>query len=229
MAKTRISTRKAFSVILWRDLMLSMRHPSEIINPLLFFIMVIILYPFAVGSDAQLLMEISTGVVWVAALLASMLSLDAIFKEDFADGTLEEMILSAHPTSILVLAKVLAHWLLTALPLIILSPILALMLGMKESGIMILILTLLIGTPVLSLIGAIGVALTVSLRGGGVILSLLILPLYIPVLIFGSGAVNNAMLGLDVLGQIYMMAGLFVLALFFAPLAIAAALKVSLS
>ena len=229
MAKTRISTRKAFSVILWRDLMLSMRHPSEIINPLLFFIMVIILYPFAVGSDAQLLMEISTGVVWVAALLASMLSLDAIFKEDFADGTLEEMILSAHSTSILVLAKVLAHWLLTALPLIILSPILALMLGMKESGIMILILTLLIGTPVLSLIGAIGVALTVSLRGGGVILSLLILPLYIPVLIFGSGAVNNAMLGLDVLGQIYMMAGLFVLALFFAPLAIAAALKVSLS
>ncbi|MBF0264646.1 MAG: heme exporter protein CcmB [Gammaproteobacteria bacterium] len=229
MAKTRVSTRKAFSVIIWRDLMLSIRHPSEIINPLLFFIMVIILYPFAVGSDAKLLMEISTGVVWVAALLASMLSLDSIFKEDFADGTLEEMILSAHPTSILVLAKVFAHWLLTALPLIILAPILAVMLGMHDDGIVVLLLTLLIGTPVLSLIGAIGVALTVSLRGGGVILSLLILPLYIPVLIFGSGAVNNAILGLDVQGQIYMLAALFVLALFFAPLAIAAALKISLS
>ncbi len=229
MAKTRISTFRAFSVILKRDLLLSVRHPAEIINPLLFFVMVIILYPFALGSDTQLLVTISTGVVWVSALLSSMLSLDSVFKSDYDDGTLEEMILSAHPTSVLVLAKVLAHWLLTGLPLLLMAPLLALMLGMPDEGVYILFISLLLGTPVLSLIGSIGVALTVSLRGGGVILSLLILPLYIPVLIFGSGSVINAIAGLDVAGQLYMLAAFSVLGLFLAPLAIAAALKISLS
>jgi len=166
MAKTRISTFRAFSVILKRDLLLSVRHPAEIINPLLFFVMVIILYPFALGSDTQLLVTISTGVVWVSALLSSMLSLDSVFKSDYDDGTLEEMILSAHPTSVLVLAKVLAHWLLTGLPLLLMAPLLALMLGMPDEGVYILFISLLLGTPVLSLIGSIGVALTVSLRWG---------------------------------------------------------------
>jgi heme exporter protein B len=229
MAKTSISTSRAFTVLLKRDLILSFRQPADIFNPLLFFILVIILFPFAVGSDSKLLVEISTGIVWVSALLASMLSLDHIFKEDYDDGTLEEMVLSAHPTSILVLAKVLAHWIMTALPVIIIAPFLAMMLGMPNSGVTILLLTLLLGTPVLSLVGAIGVALTVGLKGGGVILSLLVLPLYIPVLIFASGAVSNSIAGLDVAGQIYMLSAFSVLALFLAPVAIASALKISLS
>jgi len=229
MAKTSISTTKAFYVILKRDLVLAVRQPSDIVNPLLFFVLVSVLFPFAVGSDSKLLVEISTGVVWVAALLASMLSLDSVFKQDYEDGTLEEMILSAHPTSILVLAKVLAHWLMTGLPLLLISPVLAIMLGMPENGVFILILTLLLGTPVLSLVGSIGVALTVGLRTGGVILSLLILPLYIPVLIFGSGAVSNGIAGLDVSGQIYMLSAFTVMAIFLAPVAIAASLKISLS
>lgn len=229
MAKTSISTTKAFYVILKRDLVLAVRQPADIINPLLFFILVSVLFPFAVGSDTKLLMEISTGVVWVAALLSSMLSLDSVFKQDYQDGTLEEMILSAHPTAILVLAKVLAHWLMTGLPLLLVSPILAMMLGMPENGIFILMATLLLGTPVLSLVGSIGVALTVGLRTGGVILSLLILPLYIPVLIFGSGAISNGIAGFDVSGQIYMLSAFTVMAVFLAPVAIAAALKVSLS
>ncbi len=229
MARTSISTRRAFFILLRRDLILSFRQPADIINPVLFFILVIILFPFAVGSDNKLLMEISTGIVWVSALLASMLSLDHIFKGDYDDGTLEEMILSAHPTSILVLAKVFAHWIMTALPVIIISPVLASMLGMPATGILILISTLLLGTPVLSLVGAIGVGLTVGLKGGGVILSLLILPLYIPVLIFASGAVSNAIAGLEVSGQIYMLSAFSVLALFLAPIAIAASLKISLS
>jgi heme exporter protein B len=229
MAKTTISTRRAFYILLKRDLILSFRQPADIINPVLFFVLVIILFPFAVGSDSKLLMEISTGIVWVLALLASMLSLDYIFKGDYDDGTLEEMILSAHPTSILVLAKVFAHWIMTALPVIIISPFLASMLGMPDSGIFILVATLLLGTPVLSLVGAIGVGLTVGLKGGGVILSLLILPLYIPVLIFASGAVSNSIAGLDVSGQIYMLSAFSVLSLFLAPLAIASSLKISLS
>jgi len=229
MAKTSISTTRAFYVILKRDLVLAARQPSDIINPLLFFVLVIVLFPFAVGSDAKLLVEISTGIVWVAALLASMLSLDSVFRQDFQDGTLEEMILSAHPTSILVLAKVLAHWIMTGLPLLLVSPILAIMLGMPDDGVFILIVTLLLGTPVLSLVGSIGVALTVGLRSGGVILSLLILPLYIPVLIFGSGAVSNSIAGLDVSGQIYMLSAFTVMAVFLAPVAIAASLKISLS
>jgi len=229
MAKTSISTTKAFYVILKRDLVLAVRQPADIVNPLLFFILVSVLFPFAVGSDSKLLVEISTGVVWVAALLASMLSLDSVFKQDYQDGTLEEMILSAHPTSILVLAKVLAHWLMTGLPLLLVSPILAMMLGMPDDGVFILVVTLLLGTPVLSLVGSIGVALTVGLRTGGVILSLLILPLYIPVLIFGSGAVSNGIAGLDISGQLYMLSAFTVMAVFLAPVAIAASLKISLS
>lgn len=227
--RKKISTWSAFRIIVKRDFVLSFRQPAEVINPVLFFILVIILFPFAVGSDTTLLVKISTGIVWVSALLASMLSIDHIFKGDYEDGTLEEMILSAHPTSVLVLAKILAHWMMTALPVIIVAPVLGLMLGMPPSGIETLLFTLLLGTPVLSLIGAIGVALTIGLKGGGVILSLLILPLYIPVLIFASGAVSNSIAGLDVSGQIYMLAGFCVLALFLAPVAIAAALKISLS
>ncbi|MFK5984061.1 MAG: heme exporter protein CcmB [Pseudomonadota bacterium] len=229
MAKTSISTTKAFYILLKRDLLLSFRQPADVINPVLFFILVIVLFPFAVGSDSKLLVEISTGIIWVSALLASMLSLDHIFKGDYDDGTLEEMVLSAHPTSILVLAKVFAHWIMTALPVIIISPVLASMLGMPSSGIFILLITLILGTPVLSLVGAIGVGLTVGLKGGGVILSLLILPLYIPVLIFASGAVSNSIAGLEVTGQIYMLSAFSVLSLFLAPIAISSSLKISLS
>jgi heme exporter protein B len=171
----------------------------------------------------------SAGVVWVAALLAALLTLDSIFRSDFEDGTLEQILIGAHPVPMLVLAKVIAHWLVTGLPLLLVAPVLATFLGMNPDAIGVLMLSLLLGTPVLSLIGSIGVALTVGLRRGGVILSLLVLPLYVPVLIFGAAAVDAAASGMPVTGQMYIMAAFLVLAVTLAPLAAAAALRISLS
>ena len=158
----------------------------------LFFILVVTLFPLGVGAEPELLRKMSAGVIWVAALLAAMLSLDGLFRSDFEDGSLEQLLLSAHPVSVLVLAKVIAHWLVTGVPLLIVAPLLAMLLGLPIQALGVLLMTLLIGTPVLSLIGAIGVALTVGLRRGGIILSLLVLPLYVPVLIFASNAVEMA-------------------------------------
>ncbi len=187
------------------------------------------LFPLGVGAQPKLLSLMAPGVVWVAALLAALLSLDTIFRSDFEDGTLEQLMLSAQPVSVLVIAKVLAHWLITGLPLLLVAPMLAIFLGMPSQGIGTLVTSLLFGTPALSLIGAIGVALTVGLRKGGVILSLLVLPLYVPVLIFGAGAVGNAAMGIDVAAQMYIMAAFLVLSLTLSPVATAAALRVSLS
>lgn len=217
-----------FMVLLRRDLLLAFRRRSELVHPLLFFVLMTILFPFGVGSDMKLLQEMAAGIIWVGALLAAMLSLDAIFRADYEDGSLEQLLLSAQPASIIVLAKVLAHWLISGLPLILVAPVLALMLGMPESVLGILMLSLLMGTPVLSLIGAIGSALTVGLHRGGFILSLLVLPLYIPVLIFASQAVDLGMAGFDVSGQLSMLMAFFLLALVLAPAAIAAALKISM-
>lgn len=217
-----------FMVLLRRDLLLAFRRRSELVQPLLFFVLVTILFPFGVGSDMKLLQEMAAGILWVGALLAAMLSLDAIFRADYEDGSLEQLLLSAQPASIIVLAKVLAHWLISGVPLILVAPVLALMLGMPESVLGILMLSLLLGTPVLSLIGAIGSALTVGLHRGGFILSLLVLPLYIPVLIFASQAVDLGMAGFDVSGQLSMLMAFFLLALVLAPAAIAAALKISM-
>ncbi len=224
-----MSLSHAFFAIIRRDLLLALRKRSEIANPLLFFVLVITLFPLGIGARPQLLQAIAPGIIWVSALLAAMLSLDSLFRSDFDDGSLEQIVLSPHPTSVLVLAKVTAHWLVTGLPLLLMAPLLAVFLGMPQTSIGILLLTLLLGTPVLSLIGAIGVALTVGLRRGGMILSLLVLPLYVPVLIFAGNAVEMAGNGLPVTAQINILIALLLLALVLAPWPTAAALKMSIS
>jgi heme exporter protein B len=225
----RYSLTQAFVYLLQRDLTLAFRNRAEFANPLLFFILVITLFPLAVGAEPVLLTRIAPGIIWVAALLAAMLSLDSIFRSDFDDGSLEQLLLSAHPMPVLVLAKVCAHWLVTGLPLLLVSPVLAVMLGMPTEALETLLLTILIGTPVLSLIGSIGVALTVGLPKGGIILSVLILPLYVPVLIFASSAIDGAAAGLDISAQLYMLLSFLFLALSLSPLATASALKISMS
>jgi heme exporter protein B len=223
------SLSRAFWSLLRRDLLLTYRNRAQAINPLLFFVLVVILFPFGVGPDAILLKTMAPGIIWVAALLAALLSLDSIFRSDFDDGFLEQLVLSAYPLSVLVLAKVIAHWLVSGFPLVLVAPLLAVFLGMPGDAIAVLVATLLLGTPVLSLIGAIGVALTVGLRQGGIILALLVFPLYIPVLIFASNAVQMAMSGFAVTAQLSMLAALLLLALALAPLPAAAALRMSLS
>ncbi len=224
-----MSLSNAFFAIIRRDLILALRRRSEIANPLLFFILVITLFPLGIGAQPHLLQAIAPGIIWVSALLAAMLSLDSLFRSDFDDGSLEQILLSAHPSSLLVLAKIIAHWLVTGLPLLFVAPLLAVLLGMPAHSIGILLLTLLLGTPVLSLIGAIGVALTVGLRRGGMILSLLVLPLYVPVLIFASNAVEMAGSGLPVDAQINILISIFVMALVLAPWPTSAALKMSIN
>ncbi len=219
----------AFSAIVRRDLVLAMRRRSEVANPVLFFILVITLFPLGIGAQPKLLQTIAPGIIWVSALLATMLSLDSLFRSDFDDGSLEQILLSPHPTSILVLGKITAHWLTTGLPLIIVAPLLAVFLGLPNQSLSILLLTLLLGTPVLSLIGAVGVALTVGLRRGGMILSLLVLPLYVPVLIFASNAVEMAAMGLPVNAQISFLISVFLTALVLTPWPTAAALKMSIN
>ena len=223
------SLLRAFTLLVKRDLTLAMRHRAEMINPLLFFVLVTSLFPLGIGADPRLLQAVGPGVIWVAALLAALLSLEGIFRSDFEDGTLEQFLLSSHPVSILVLAKVLAHWLITGLPLLLISPLLGVLLGLPGEAIVILLVTLTLGTPVLSLIGAVGVALTVGLRKGGMILSLLVLPLYVPLLIFAASAVDTAAAGLSVTAHLSLISALLVLSLSLSPLATAAALRISLS
>jgi heme exporter protein B len=224
-----VSIASAFLALLRRDLVIAFRRRSEMVNPLLFFVLVTSLFPLGVGSQPKLLALMAPGVVWVAALLAALLSLDTIFRSDFEDGTLEQLLLSAQPVSVLVIAKVLAHWLITGLPLLLMAPVLGTFLGLPSQALGTLVWSLLFGTPALSLIGAIGVALTVGLRKGGVILSLLVLPLYVPILIFGAGAVGNAAMGIDATAQMYIMAAFLIFSLTLSPIATAAALRVSLS
>ena len=226
---TSDSLLRAFTLLLKRDLTLAVRHRAEILNPLLFFVLVTSLFPLGIGADPKLLQAVGPGVIWVAALLAALLSLEGIFRSDFEDGTLEQFLLSSHPVSVLVLAKVLAHWLITGLPLLVISPLLGVLLGLPGDAIIILLVTLTLGTPVLSLIGAVGVALTVGLRKGGMILSLLVLPLYVPLLIFAASAVDTAAAGLPVTAHLSLISALLVLSLSLSPLATAAALRISLS
>ena len=224
-----MSLTAAFFAIIRRDLVLALRRRSEIANPLLFFVLVITLFPLGIGAQPNLLAASAPGIIWVSALLAAMLSLDSLFRSDFDDGSLEQIVLSPHPTSILILGKILAHWLVTGLPLMMMAPLLAVFLGLPEPSIGILLLTLLLGTPVLSLIGAIGVALTVGLRRGGMILSLLVLPLYVPVLIFASNAVSMAGSGLPVTAQINILIAILLFTLVLAPWPTAAALRMSIN
>jgi len=226
---SQVSTWRAFTGTLKRDLLLVFRRRSDIVNPLLFFSIAVTLFPLGISPEPQFLSEIAAGVLWVAALLATLLSLDSLFQQDMADGSLEQLVISPHPLSVLVLSKVLVHWLVTGLPLTLLAPLLAVMMFLPDEGFGILFITLLLGTPTLSLIGAIGAALTVGLRRTGVLLTLLILPLYIPVLIFGTGAVTAATNGIDVLGHLAILGAMFMIALVMAPLAAGAALKISLN
>jgi len=224
-----MSLISAFIAVIRRDLILAFRRRAEIANPLFFFILVVTLFPLGVGANPKLLQAMAPGVIWVSALLAVMLSLDSLFRSDFDDGSLEQMLLSPHPLTILVLAKVIAHWLVTGLPLLVVAPLLAIFLGLPERALGTLLLTLVLATPVLSLIGSIGVSLTVGLRRGGMIISLLVLPLYVPVLIFASNAVEMAGNGLAVDAQINLLIAIFFMTAVLAPLPAAAALKMSVN
>ena len=216
--------------LLHREWQLSWRRPGDVLNPLVFFAMVITLFPLAVGPEPQMLQRMASGVIWVAALLATLLSLDGLFRSDFEDGSLEQWVLSPHPLTLLVLVKVLHHWLMCGVLLVLLTPLLGMMLALPWSVIPVLCVTLLLGTAVLSLPGAIGAALTVGLKGGGsMLLALLILPLYIPVLILGTGTMDAALQGLPVQGYLLWMSCLAVLALSLSPLAIAAGLRIGVS
>ena len=226
---TTATLSQAFFLLLRRDLTMAYRRRAEMINPLLFFVLVTALFPLGIGADPTLLREVGPGIIWVAALLAALLSLDTIFRSDFEDGTLEQLLLSPHPLSILMLAKILAHWLITGLPLLVVAPLLGVLLDLPDDSIVALLVTLALGTPVLSLIGTIGVALTVGLRKGGMILSLLVLPLYIPVLIFAANAVATAGAGLPINAHLSLLTALLALAVSLSPAATAAALRISLS
>ncbi len=216
-----------FLLILKRDLVLAMRRRTDILTTLFFFVIVVSLFPLGIGPELDTLRLIAPGVVWVAALLASMLALERLFAVDFMDGTLEQMLLTPQPLFLLVIGKVAAHWLVTGLPLVLMSPVLGLQYDLSAEALWALVITLLIGTPALSLIGAIGAALTLGLRGGGVLVSLLVLPLMIPVLIFGAGAVEATVSGLGGEGHLSMLSAILVMSLLLAPLAASAALRVS--
>lgn len=217
----------AWRAMLVRDLTLAMRRRADVLTSLFFFIIVVSLFPLGVSPEMSVLRGIAPGVIWVAALLATMLSLGRMFADDHQDGSLEQMLLLPHPLSMLMLGKVLAHWLVSGLPLVLLSPLLGMQLGMEGEAIGLLMVTLLLGTPVLSLIGATGAALTLGVRGGGVLVSLLVLPLYIPVLIFGTGAVDAGISGMDYEGHLSLLGAFLVMALLTTPLATAAALRIS--
>ena len=214
-----------FLQIIKRELKIATRKQAEILNPLWFFLIVITLFPLVIGPDPKLLSRIAPGVAWVAALLSALLSFERLFRDDFIDGSLEQLMLTAQPLALTALAKVVAHWLLTGLPLILLA---ALLLSLEVNIWWALVLTLLVGTPILSCIGAIGVALTVGLRKGGVLLSLLVVPLFIPVLIFASAILDAAALNLPYGGQLAILGAILAGAITLSPFAIAAALRISL-
>ncbi len=217
-----------FLTILQRDMKLAFRNKAEFINPLMFFVIVIILFPLAFGSDSALLKQLTSGIIWVTALLATVLSLEAIFRTDFEDGSIEQLTLARYPLTLLVSAKITAHWIIFGLPLLLTALLTGFILSLSEQTMMALFITLLLGTPILSLIGAITVALTIGLRGG-MLLSLLILPLYMPVLIFSMLAVENASIGQSIAAEIYFLAGMLVLAITLAPITTATALRIRLS
>ncbi len=218
---------KYYLQLVRRDLLLVARHPAEVVNPLVFFVIVISLFPLGLSPRDDLLSQVAAGVVWVAALLATLLSLDLMFRADHEDGSLEQLLLAPQPGWLLVLAKATTHWLISGLPLAILAPLVSTMLFMPDQALAGMLLTLLLGTPTLSLLGAIGAALVTGVRGGGLLLSLLVLPWYIPVLIFGASAVQATIEGMPINAHLALLGAMLVVALMVAPIATAAALRVS--
>jgi len=214
-------------MVVWRELLVAMRRRSDVATALLFFVIVASLFPLGIGAEPNKLRAIAPGVIWVSALLSSMLSLNRLFAADHADGTLEQMVLGAAPLGVTAAAKALAHWLVSGFPMVAIAPLLALQYDLAPSLYGILALSLLLGTPVLSLIGGIGAALTLGVRGGGVLLALLVLPLYVPVLVMGAGSVEMASAGLGGQGQLLILGAMLIVAAAFAPWATAAALRIS--
>ena len=223
------STAAACVALLRRDVELVWRRRGDALNPLLFAIIVVSLFPFALGPEADVLARIAAGTIFVAVLLAGLLSLDSLFRSDLEDGSLEQIVLSPHPLALLLACKIAVHWLTTALPLIVIAPLLALLLNLPDRVLPVLLSALALGTPLLSLIGAVCVALTIGMRRSGMLLTLLVLPLLVPVLIFGAGACNAAQLSLPYGAPMLWLGAWLVLALVLAPLAAAAALKISLT
>lgn len=219
--------KDAWLIILRRDLMLALRRRTDIATTLFFFMMVSSLFPLGIGPEPAVLSSIAAGVLWVAALLAGMLSLTRMFAADFTDGTLEQMLLVPQPLALLVTAKILAHWVICGLPVVMLAPMIGLQYALSNEVVLVLVLALLLGTPALSFIGAIGAALTLGVRGSGLLIALLVLPLYIPVLIFGAGAVTASQHGMSAQAHLSLLAAFSLLSLVLAPLATAAALRIS--
>ena len=226
-----MSAPSTFSMFRWivvRDLTLAWRRRADVLSTLFFFVIVVSLFPLGIGPETQLLKAIAPGVVWVAALLASMLSLGRVFENDYHDGTLEQMLLTPQPLYLVILGKIFAQWLVSEVPLVLIAPLIGLQFDLAPDTLLVLFVSLLIGTPILSLIGSIGAGLTLGLRGGGVLIALLILPLYIPVLIFGSGAVAANITGMSAQAHLLLLGAFLVVSLVFAPWATSAALRISL-
>jgi len=214
--------------LLHRELLRHWRCRQDLINPIIFFVITVSLFPLAVSPEGNILSQIGPGVIWVASLLATLLSLESIYRDDYVDGTLELLILQAGSDYTVIVAKILSHWITSGLPLIVISPLLAVMMHLENDAIIAMMLSLLLGTPVLSLLGAVGMGLTVGLRQGGVLLSLLVLPLYIPILIFGASAVTAASMGFSYVAQLAYLGAFLVASLTLVPMAAVAAIRVSL-
>jgi heme exporter protein B len=219
---------RTLSCAIRRDLLLAFRRRSDAVTMLFFFVIVVSLFPLGVGPEPGLLRTMAPGILWVSALLASMLALGRLFALDYADGTLEQMLLSAEPISVIVIGKVIAHWLVSGFPLVLLAPLLAVQFDLPGDSIRVLFVSLLLGTPILSLIGAIGAALTLGVRGGGALVSLLVLPLYVPILIFGAGAVGAEASGLGASAHLLLLGGGLAAAAALTPWATAVALRIAL-
>ena len=219
---------RTFLVILRRDITLAMRRRTDVLTTLFFFVIVASLFPLGVGPSPALLASIGPGVIWIAALLASIVFLDGLFRSDYEDGSLEQFVLSGHPLPLIALAKILVHWLIAGIPIVLLSPLLAVWMNLPLSAYGVLLASLLLGTPILSLLGAIGAALTVSLKRGGHLLSVLVFPLTVPLLILATNAISASVAGLPYNGQLGLMTAGLIAALTLAPFATAAALKLAL-
>ena len=218
----------AFRGVVERDLLAVMRNKSDAANSVLFFVLVVSLFPLGIGPEPALLRAVAPGIVWVAALLASMLALSRLFSTDFADGTMEQMALSPYPLGVLVAGKVAAHWLVTGFPLVLIAPLLGLQFGLGAEAELILVVSLSLGTPVLSLLGAVAAALTLGLRAGGALVSLIVLPLCVPVLIFGAGAVDASVSGLNAAPHLSLLAAYLLPSLLFGPWVAAVAIRIAL-
>lgn len=229
MASQRTSTAAAFLATLQRDLIIAYKRKNDVVNPFMFFLIVASLFPIGISPEPDRLSVIAAGVLWISALLAALLAMDNLYRADYEDGSLEQLLLSPHPLFFMVLAKNISHWLVSGLPVVLVSPLIAYMLNLPDEAYLVLFLTLLLGTPVFSLLGSIGVALTVGLGSRGLILAMITLPMSVPVLIAGTLAVQQTQNGASLLGFLAIMAAMLLFAVTLAPLASAAALRISVN